>query len=159
MGSKQLPLFVPLVKARGSEEEHLIQACVTELALHGFQKKEVSPATFLSLAKAGRFRLFLDGLDELGSNSKPMLRTIDKFLMQHESCPIIVSCRNTFKIPWEHALTVSLQPLTDEQIGQFIKNWFTAEPSSQEGLLSWLGTNTKIREATRTHVLAIQRKS
>lgn len=155
-GHKQLPLFVPLIKARGSEEGHFIQACVTELALHGFRekKKELSPAAFLSLAKSGRFRLFLDGLDELGSSSKAMLHTIDKFSLEHDSCPIIVSCRDTFKISWGHALTVSLQPLSDEQIERFIGNWFTAEPSSKEGLLSWLNTNPKIREATRTPIIA-----
>jgi hypothetical protein len=152
---KQLPLFVPLIKAQGIEQEHLIQACVTELTLHGFQdrRNEVSSSAFLSLAKSGRFKLFLDGLDELGSNSKAMLRTIDNFSMEH-SCPVVVSCRDTFKISWRHAFTVALQPLTDEQIEQFIRNWFTAEPSSQDGLLSWLNTNPKIREATRTPIIA-----
>ena len=154
--SKQLPLFVPLIKTRAGEEDNLIHACMTELALHGFQakKREISRDEFISLAKAGKFRLFLDGLDELGSNSKSMLRMVDDFSREHELCPIIVTCRDTFKISWGHALTVALRPLSDQQIEQFVRNWFTAEPSSQEGLLAWLETNPKIREATRTPIVA-----
>lgn len=154
--TKQLPLFVPLIKSRGAEEANLIQACMTELTLHGFQgkKREISRTEFLSLLKASRFRLFLDGLDELGSNSKPMLHTIETFSKQYESCPIIVTCRDTFKISWDHALTVTLRPLSDEQIEQFVENWFTAEPTSQQGLLSWLKANPKIKEATRTPIIA-----
>lgn len=155
-GGKQLPLFVPLIKARGGEEDDLIDACMAELALHGFQgkKREMSRGEFISFANAGKFRLFLDGLDELGSRSKSMLHAIDSFSREHEACPIIVTCRDTFKISWGHALTVALRPLSDQQIEQFIRNWFTAEPSSQEGLLLWLKDNSKIREATRTPIIA-----
>src|SRR5258706_7850520 len=75
--------------------------------------------------------------------------------MANPKCRIILSTRDTLDHKqWRRAFPVRLSPLSDDQQYEFIDKWFTAEPTSRNGLHKWLKSNGGMRDAARTPLVA-----
>ena len=151
----ELPLFMPLVEV-DSSYEGLKKACLKVLTSYGY-RETISEADkkLRILLQEGKLRLCLDGLDETGDRALQMMEAVDTFTQRHPDCQVILSSRDTFKLPeWESAFLVRLQPFFIPQLFEFVERWFSSQPSSQQGLKLWLEKNSSMLEAARTPLIA-----
>src|ERR1700680_396233 len=148
----QLPILVPLVRVRQPTAKALINECLLILSNLGYAMGEQE---FLDGLHRGKFRLLLDGLDEVGSAAIKMYSVIQKFSRTYRRCSLIVSCRDTLAlIPWSSAVHLQLNSFTDDQLRAFVERWFRAEPSARDKLTAWLGENPRMMMASRTPLIA-----
>lgn len=153
----QVPVFVPLVTIRDVSEHGLVNACIKSLTTLGYHKRnsELSPDKFCSLVRAGEFRLFLDGLDEAGSQAAELMDTIKAFAKACPACPVVLSSRDTYNFrSWPVAFEVRLSPFDGKQLSAFIARWFSTQPTAHRGLIAWLQQNKKMRKAAQTPLIA-----
>jgi hypothetical protein len=152
-----LPLFLPLVSVKVPTYAGLIDACFKELQGRGYRARKARPGreSFVAELDAGRFRLFLDGLDEAGERAPAMLDAIKQLRKKHAACRLLVTARDTFGVPdWFEALTLRIDAFSDEQVLEFIGRWFSSEPSSRDALNAFLRKNEHMRSAVRTPLIA-----
>jgi hypothetical protein len=155
--TRLLPLFVPLILVKEPTESAVIDACLRELMHRGYVKDAgLTPhKTFTVWLKEGRFRVCLDGLDEVGSKAGEMLGAIDALAQANPNSQFILSSRDTYGFSgWHRAFAVRLRPFSDEQLVSFIDKWFSAEPSARVGLWAWMAKNDDMRETARTPLIA-----
>jgi hypothetical protein len=151
-GRDELPVLLYLVRARGIvSEDTLLQRCKEELAHQGLH---TTTDDLRARAEKGRLRLLLDGLDEVGSDAPSCYRAIREFASLFPDCPVVLTARDTIEYePWHEALSLHLAAFDDSQLCGFVERWFTAQPSSKQGLLTWLDENQKMRDAARTPLI------
>lgn len=152
-----LPVFVPLLLVKKPTRNALIETCVKQLEDQGYVlgggKKAID--VFLKKAARGEFQLFLDGLDEIGSNAAALLKVIEEFAQHCPKLRIILSCRSTSDIrPFKGALELQMTPLSKEQLSEFLDKWFSAQPTAAADLRSWLKSNEKMRDAATNPLIA-----
>jgi len=147
-----LPILVYLVRIKEATENALIEECRFELAKFGYR---ISKLDFLAGVDSGKYQLFLDGLDEVGSLAGHLFKIIQRFTSKHKKCVIMVSCRDTLSLgTWPDALHLNLNRFTNTQLNTFIDNWFSAEPSGRATLKTWLNNNPRMKKSARTPVIA-----
>lgn len=129
---------------------HLCQDAMKTLSV------EYDDKMVITLLSEGKLRLFLDGLDELGSRVPEAFECIRDFDKYFEKTQLIVSCRDSFRLPrWLDALHVQLAPFSPEQIDLFILNWFRGRSAgSSELLREWLSNNESICEQASVPLVA-----
>ena len=150
------PILVNLVGLEDITVSGLLEECIRQLDRRGFQLKgrgDTSSRIRRQL-KAGGFRLFLDGLDELGEQLGQALEAIESLQETYPKSAIVLSCRDTFPIEWNDAVPLRLRPFSDSQMSDFIEKWFTAEPTACIELLDYLKKNVSIRDIARTPLIA-----
>ncbi|MGR3278928.1 NACHT domain-containing protein [Acaryochloris marina NIES-2412] len=124
---EKIPVFLELKRFRDPDLD--IKTCITkEFETCGFP----DPEKFTEHAlKSGDLLILLDGLDEVPTdNFNTVVQSIKDFSDQFSDNRFIASCRiaayNTYFTGFK---TVAIAEFNDDQILDFIKNWFQADPN------------------------------
>jgi Restriction endonuclease/NACHT domain len=154
--AKQLPILIYLVRLHGRiDDECILLACIEELRNHGYIVSEKSgQASLKKKLRAGAFRIYLDGLDELGERASLALEAIRGMDARYPKANIVLSCRESFDAEWDEALTLKLTPFSELQLRSFVCNWFTAKPSAHQKLLKWVDANPNMKRIASTPLIA-----
>ena len=126
-----IPVLLELKKFTESKIDlkALIEA---EFTTCGFPK----PKEFTESAlDKGKLLILLDGLDEVPSaNVNSVIDAIQDFVDRYDKNRYIASCRTAaYRYNFKRFSDVILSEFDDEQIQQFINNWFRAEEDKQAG--------------------------
>jgi len=126
-----IPVLLELKKFTESKIDlkSLIEA---EFTTCGFPK----PKEFTESAlDKGKLLILLDGLDEVPSaNVNSVIDAIQDFVDRYDKNRYIASCRTAaYRYNFKRFSDVILSEFDDEQIQQFINNWFRSEEDKQAG--------------------------
>jgi hypothetical protein len=155
-----IPVYLPLVRVTNPTPAGLLKACVQQLSSYGYLSttENVNEQQIQELRDglaSGRFRLFLDGLDETGSNALRLLTAIGSIAEEFPKCRVVLSSRYDFAgNRLKGAAELRLAPFTDAQLNLFLSRWFRSEPSSLSAISSWLKKNSRMRNAARNPLVA-----
>lgn len=109
----------------------------------------------------GKLLILLDGLDEVPvANRDAVIETIQDFVDQHDKNRYITSCRiAAYRHNFRRFTDVTIAEFNDDQIKQFISNWFQSEADQQSGTAErcWQilqqSENTAAKELAHTPLL------
>jgi NACHT domain len=120
-----VPVFLELKRFTTGEVD-LVKAIADEFAVCGFPNP--LPTT-LKLLDQGKLLILLDGLDEVPTQQLDHAITkIQDFADQYKQNRFIASCRTAaYQSGFRKFVDVVMADFDDEQIQQFIMNWFCAE--------------------------------
>jgi NACHT domain len=120
-----IPVLIEL-KRCDSEKIDLVEKIQSELETCDFENANVLTQTLLS---KGRMLILLDGLDEIPSQHLNLAITqIQDFVNKYKKNRFIISCRTAaYQGGFKNLVNVEMADFDDEQIQQFINNWFCRE--------------------------------
>jgi len=124
-----IPVLLEL-KRFNTNEIDLTKAIADELSNFGFPETE----TFtLKLLEQGKLLLLMDGLDEVPViHQDAVIGAIQGFVTRYDSNRYIASCRiAAYQSAWNHFQDIELADFDDDQIQQFICNWFQSEANRE----------------------------
>ncbi|NJP09260.1 MAG: NACHT domain-containing protein [Leptolyngbyaceae cyanobacterium RU_5_1] len=124
-----IPVFIELKNFASSEIE-LEQAIAQEFRICSFPSPDEITAKLL---EQGKLLILLDGLDEVpGKNVDAAIRQIQNFVDQYDKNRFIVSCRvAAYRHNFRRFTDVAMADFNQEQIKQFIFNWFHSEADQE----------------------------
>jgi predicted NACHT family NTPase len=124
-----VPVFLEL-KRFTTEEVDLVNAIADEFSICGFPNP--LPTT-QKLLDQGKLLILLDGLDEVPTQQLDQTITqIQDFADQYKQNRFIASCRTAaYKSGFRKFVDVVMADFDDDQIQQFIVNWFRSEKDRQ----------------------------
>jgi predicted NACHT family NTPase len=120
-----VPVLIEL-KRCDSEKIDLVEKIQSELETCGFENANVLTQTLLS---KGGMLVLLDGLDEIPSQHlNQAITQIQDFVNKYKENRFIISCRTAaYQGGFNNLVNVEMADFDDEQIQQFINNWFCRE--------------------------------
>ncbi|MEM9908604.1 MAG: NACHT domain-containing protein [Cyanobacteria bacterium P01_D01_bin.44] len=120
-----IPVFIEL-KRLDTVEIDLEAFIATEFATCGFPDAQRFTRRALD---QGRLLILLDGLDEVPSdNLNEAISTIQDFVDRYDKNRFIVSCRTAaYRSGFKRFRDVAMSDFDNEQIRQFLANWFGSE--------------------------------
>lgn len=124
-----IPVLLEL-KRFNTNEIDLAKAIADELSNFGFPETE----TFtLKLLEQGKLLLLMDGLDEVPIiHQDAVIRAIQDFVTRYERNRYIASCRiAAYQSAWNRFQDIELADFDEDQIQQFICNWFQSEANRE----------------------------
>lgn len=126
-----LPVFIELSRFR-THEIDLFRFIRNELANCRLPE---SDKLVEALLEQGRLLILLDGLDEVsGDKLDGVVDHIRDFIDRHDKNRFVTSCRTAFyKDHFPRFTDVVLADFDDEQIANFIRNWFRSERDREQG--------------------------
>ncbi|MFM7407725.1 MAG: NACHT domain-containing protein [Cuspidothrix sp.] len=124
-----IPVFIEL-KRFESSEIHIEKYIIQEFDICGFPYPEKFTAKAL---EQGKLLILLDGLDEVPTqNLTQVINQIQNFVDKHDQNRFIASCRTAaYRHNFRRFSDVAMADFDDEQIQQFITNWFHGENDTQ----------------------------
>lgn len=124
-----VPVFLEL-KRFTTSKINLEQAVIQELKNCGFPEPDDSAKKLL---EKGKLLILLDGLDEIPTQQlDKAITTIQDFVDKHSQNRFIASCRTAaYRSRFQRFNDVEMADFDDEQIKQFINNWFQSEQDKQ----------------------------
>jgi hypothetical protein len=153
-GQKVLPIFIQLNRIKDASRGHLLTECRMQLRRLGLK---IANKQLEREIRAGRYRLFLDGLDEVGPNAAKLFLVLQKFCQESKRSRIVVSSREYHDYgDWPNAVFVRLAPFNDSQTIAFIEKWFRTAPSNRVKLQNWLESSPSMKEIARTPMVLTQ---
>ena len=111
------------------------------------------------LLRQGKLLLLLDGLDEVpNKNFELVIDKIQKFVKEYKQNKFVISCRTAaYRQKFQNFKEFMIADFNDQQIQQFIKNWFYSQVDKQLGTdqKCWNKINTQeaTKELARTPLL------
>ena len=122
---EKIPVFIELKTLRNATID-LTNVIAREFEICGFP--DAKKFTDLSLNQ-GKLLLLLDGLDEVPShNINHVIEQIEAFVTQYDKNTFIASCRTAaYRSNFQQFIDVTIANFGDEQIQQFIQQWFNSE--------------------------------
>ncbi|MEA5464937.1 NACHT domain-containing protein [Leptothoe sp. PORK10 BA2] len=152
-----MPIWIDLKKL---EEDRVEFQDYIEHELEFFDFPESATITENALKK-GRFLILFDGLDEVSSRSRSqVLDQIETFVERYEKNRYVISCRAAaYRSPSNSFREITLGGNSQEQIKNFIYNWFSSEDedSSEAAESCWnslrKSDNSAVRELAQTPLL------
>ena len=129
-GGTHIPVLIEL-KDLVEEEIDLLGAIATEFDLCGFPAAANFTATAL---KQGKLLILLDGLDEVPKqNFNRVAERIEDFVDRYDPNRFVTSCRiAAYRSSFQRFTDVTIAEFDDEQIEQFIHNWFDSDLDQQQ---------------------------
>jgi hypothetical protein len=120
-----IPVLIEL-KRCDSEKIDLVEKIQSELETCGFESANMLTQTLLS---KGGMLILLDGLDEIPSQHlNRAITQIQDFVNKYKDNRFIISCRTAaYQGGFNNLVNVEMADFDDEQIQQFINNWFCRE--------------------------------
>jgi predicted NACHT family NTPase len=120
-----IPVMLEL-RSFNRKEINLEKAIVEEFRTCGFPKPE---AATKKLLEKGKLLILLDGLDEVATDQMDeAIRAIQDFVQLHDQNRFIASCRvAAYRGNFKRFSDVAMADFDDEQVRQFIFNWFGAD--------------------------------
>jgi energy-coupling factor transporter ATP-binding protein EcfA2 len=127
---RSIPVMLEL-KRFNSNEIDLTQSIAEELSNFGFP---TSSDFAISLLEQGKLLILLDGLDEVPkTNLNTVIDEIQAFVTRYDQNRYIASCRiAAHRSTWGRFRDIELADFDDEQIQQFIYNWFQTQQDCAE---------------------------
>jgi NACHT domain len=127
-----LPVLIELRRFR-TDEIDLVTLIQKELAICGLPESE---KLVKALLEDGRLLLLLDGVDEVPSDRLDKAIThIHDFVDRYSGNSFVISCRTAFyKSYFSRFRDVLLADFDDEQISNFVHNWFRSDQDRQRGI-------------------------
>ena len=125
-----IPVLLEL-KQFNNKKVDLIAAITEEFKYFGFPP---SPEFVTKALEEGNLLVLLDGLDEVPKEfTNSVMKEIDNFVTEYEQNRFIASCRiAAYRSNLQHDFQViELADFNDNQIKQFIDNWFSSELDKQ----------------------------
>ncbi len=103
------------------------------------------------LLRQGKLLLLLDGLDEVpNKNFELVIDKIQDFVQQYKQNKFIISCRTAaYRQKFNNFKEFIIADFNDQQIQQFIKNWFYSEVDKQLGTDQKCWNKINSEEATK----------
>ncbi|MBD2489653.1 NACHT domain-containing NTPase [Aulosira sp. FACHB-615] len=150
-----IPILIEL-KRFNVDEINIKELVFQEFNCCNFVEAEVLTKKLL---EAGKLLILLDGLDEVPTkNLNAAVTQIQDFVKQYQTNRFIVSCRTAaYHQQFRRFENVEIAEFTDEQIKQFINNWFQSEEDKQADTAGqcWelLQENESAKELARTPLL------
>jgi type II secretory pathway predicted ATPase ExeA len=138
-----LPIWIPLSQLQGKTiEEYLLKVWLKTATRSGRVTDEMEEA-LVELFNSGQVWLLLDGVDEMVSESGNALTKISEQLEGWvASAQVVLTCRLNVWDANKNALdnfdVYQKSPFTQEQVSQFISNWFKDNLQSGQRLESEL---------------------
>jgi predicted NACHT family NTPase len=128
-GHKCVPVFIEL-KRFTTQDIDLEKVIASELKACGFPKPEASTTKLLD---QGKLLLLLDGLDEVPNAQLDLaIQQIKDFVDRYSKNRFIASCRiAAYRNYFTRFSDVIMADFDDEQIQQFIQNWFSTTQDRQ----------------------------
>ena len=125
-----IPVMLELKQFVG--KVNLIQAIAREFEDFGFPPSEEFATKAL---EKGKLLVLLDGLDEVPKESfDAVIDAIQKFAVRYEKNRFASSCRvAAYRGGFQKFRDIELADFDDDQIRQFIDNWFSSELDKQSG--------------------------
>lgn len=113
-----------------SSDVNLIKAIANELTNFGFPD---SLEFTIKMLEQGKLLILLDGLDEVPKQYlNIVIDSIENFVTQYKENRYIASCRiAAHRSTWNHFHDIEIADFDDEQIQQFIQNWFSSDLDKQ----------------------------
>lgn len=156
-----LPVMLELKRFR-EDNIDIKAAIVREFSECNFPEVE----DFCDLAlEQGKLLVLLDGFDEVPTdNQKKIFKEIENFVKQYQVNRFIISCRTAaYKIQrnFERFFEVTLSNFDDNQIAQFVENWFNSDEDRElkTAVQCWQSLNQPenfaIKELARTPLLLL----
>jgi hypothetical protein len=126
-----IPVFIELKSFRSSQID-IEKLIVEEFSICGFPSSEQFIAKAL---EQGKLLILLDGLDEVPTvNTNEVISKIQNFVDRYYKNRFIVSCRTAaYRNNFQRFTDVKIADFDDNQIEQFIGNWFQSDVDKQEG--------------------------
>ena len=120
-----VPVFLELKRFTTGEVD-LVKAITDEFAVCGFPDPQ---PTTRKLLDQGKLLILLDGLDEVPTQQlDPAITQIQNFADKYKQNRFIASCRTAaYQSGFRKFVDVVMADFDDDQIQQFIANWFCAE--------------------------------
>jgi hypothetical protein len=124
-----IPVFIEL-KRFTSSEINIEKFIIEEFRICNFPDPEKFTAKAL---EQGKLLILLDGLDEVPSqNLNETINQIQNFVDKYDQNRFIASCRTAaYRGNFRRFSDVAMADFDDEQIQQFINNWFQKEEDKQ----------------------------
>jgi len=140
-----VPVYINLAEYNpldGSFEKYVLDSC--KLSVHALEM----------LSKQMRLLYLLDGLDVYSGKSGD----ISRFLKKHHGCRVVISSRPNYSCQIESSLNckaVKLEPLSDPERNQFIKNYLPGKENTQlrKNLYCRIKNDSKFRELCKIPLL------
>lgn len=130
LNDKRIPIFLS-IKDISDSKLSIIEFITNEFETYGIdhQKKEFIE----NLLANGKCQILLDGLDEVDKLFQDhIIRDIIRFSTKYYKNQIIISCRiAAYNHYFEHFTDVELADFNNDQINQFINNWFDSNEKSE----------------------------
>lgn len=124
-----IPVFIELKRFQDGDIN------IKNFIVKEFSNCEVpQPEQFTTQAlKSGKLLILLDGLDEIPTkNSTNVISHIEDFVNDYKKNRFIASCRTAaYPTKFRHFSDVTMADFDDNQIQQFIKNWFHSETDKE----------------------------
>lgn len=126
-----IPVFLEL-KRFNTDAIDLKTAVIEEFQNFGFPPCEEFA---LKALEQGQLLILLDGLDEVPkAHQRAMIEAIQTFVTRYDKNRFVASCRiAAYRSSFQHFVDIELADFDDEQIYQFIRNWFQSEHDQLSG--------------------------
>ena len=126
-----IPVFIDL-KRFESKDINIKQAIIEEFSICGFPDPKKATDDLLN---SGKLLTLLDGLDEVpGTVVNYVIDSIHNFCDRYDSNRFIISCRTAaYNYNFRRFSDVAMAEFSNNQIKQFIYNWFQSEADIKIG--------------------------
>jgi hypothetical protein len=103
------------------------------------------------LLRRGKLLLLLDGLDEVpNKNFELVIDKIQEFVKEYKQNKFVISCRTAaYRQKFQNFKEFIIADFNDQQIQQFINNWFYSEVDKQLGTAEKCWNKIKNQKATK----------
>lgn len=124
-----MPIFIELKELK-EKKINLLEIIANEIEICGFPAAYTFAETALN---KGQFLILLDGLDEVPrQNLINVAKCIEDFVDHYDQNRFVVSCRiAAYESSFRRFTDVTISEFDDEQINQFINNWFSSDLDRQ----------------------------
>ncbi|GJM32108.1 MAG: hypothetical protein DHS20C18_11090 [Saprospiraceae bacterium] len=149
---RRLPIFVTL-RHWADQQNSLLEYIVEQFNICGFEEAELFVENML---KQGGCLVLFDGLDEVSQDVKldNIIKQIHDFSNKYSANQFVTSCRIAAYSHWfEHFTDVEMSDFNEEQIEQFVENWFASEPETGQRCLKRLQERPQLKELSSIPLL------
>lgn len=134
--SPVIPIFISL-KDWSDSKKALNVFILEEFSICGFDDAKI----FVDqLFVTGNALLLLDGLDEVGGRIDEAIREVQNLSTKYPKIKLFVSCRAAaYNYVFPDFKDVEIADFSDEQVNQFVQNWFRGSNGKGESCINELG--------------------
>lgn len=153
-GSVQTAVFVRAADVRELAVTGILAAVRAALAADGVA---VARGEVENMCASATTTLFIDGVDEAGTDVAALARLIVLFANKFPKCRLFIGTRDveaTSSLKSSGLLSVRVCPFTDGQLKEFVRKWFAHAPDRSEQVIDWLRAFPQMEDTARHPLMA-----
>lgn len=132
----RIPIFISL-KDWSDSKKSLNQFILEEFSVCGFEDSKIFVDQLLS---TGNALLLLDGFDEVGTRIEDAIREVQTISTKYPKIKMFLSCRTAaYSYVFQDFKDVELADFAEDQVKEFVKNWFRESNGKGAACLRELG--------------------